>query len=245
MTDPVEIELLADAAWPAAHCEAVGPWKLRATGGSGRRLNSVFTATRERISPEEARSLVGEAERRYAARWQKAAFQLSAATNAEGLDEYLAGRGYVVDGVSEVWTVGLSESDSASGEVMLSDHADEAWIDCAIEPGDKRMLHSQVIERIAAPSCYAAVHVDGEAIGCGMAVSQEGWTGIFCMATRPEHRRRGIGSAVLRALLKWAAERNDRGAYLQVMKENLAAQALYRAHGFARAYDYHYRIAGG
>lgn len=242
--NPVEIELLADAAWPAAHQEALGPWILRATGGSGRRLNSVFTATRERISREEAGRLVGEAERRYAARRQKAVFQLSAATNAEGLDEYLAGRGYVVDGVSEVWTVGLSSSSSASGEVMLSDHADQAWLDCAVEPGDTRMLHARVIERISAPCCFAAVHLDGAAIGCGMAVSQEGCAGIFCMATRASHRRRGIGSAVLRALLNWAAVRNDRGAYLQVMKENVAAQALYSGHGFRRAYDYHYRIAG-
>lgn len=245
MTDPVQIEYLADAAWPAAHQEALGPWKLRATGGSGRRLNSVFTATRERVSIEEARTWVAQAELIYAARRQKAVFQLSAATRAEGLDEYLAGRGYFVDGVSEVWTAVLSPSHSGSGEVVLSDHAEEAWLDCAVESPDKRAFHAQVIGRIAVPCCFAAVHVDGEAVGCGMAVSQGGCAGIFCMATRPNHRRRGVGSAVLRALLNWAAQRNDRAAYLQVMKENEAAQALYNAHGFARAYDYHYRIAGG
>lgn len=242
--DPVEIELLADAAWPAAHQERVGPWKLRATGGSGRRLNSVFTATRERVFVEEARALVEQAESLYAARGQRAAFQLSAATQAEGLDEYLAGRGYFVDGVSEVWTAVVSRSYAGDGRVVLSDRADAAWLDCAVESGDKRKLHAQVIGRIAAPCCFAAVHVDGEAVGCGMAVSQEGCAGIFCMATRANYRRRGIGSAVLRALLKWAADRNDRTAYLQVMKENGAAQALYSGHGFRRAYDYHYRIAG-
>jgi hypothetical protein len=44
--DPVTIERLADAAWPAAERERLGPWTLRATAGVTRRANSAFTAVR-------------------------------------------------------------------------------------------------------------------------------------------------------------------------------------------------------
>jgi ribosomal protein S18 acetylase RimI-like enzyme len=75
-----------------------------------------------------------------------------------------------------------------------------------------------------------------------MSASGDGHAGIFCMATREVSRRRGIGLALVRELCNWAVTRGDRHVFLQVMRDNEAAKELYRKVGFARAYDYHYRV---
>lgn len=52
-----------------------------------------------------------------------------------------------------------------------------------------------------------------------------------------------MGSAVLRALAADARGRGATGAYLQVVRTNAAAQALYSWHGFTRLHGYRTREA--
>lgn len=52
------------------------------------------------------------------------------------------------------------------------------------------------------------------------------------IGVRESARGRGVGSALLRDALAWASERGAKGALLEVRANNLAAQALYRRHGF-------------
>jgi RimJ/RimL family protein N-acetyltransferase len=54
-------------------------------------------------------------------------------------------------------------------------------------------------------------------------------------------RRQGAATAVLHALASWADKQHAHGLYLQVMRDNLAALALYERVGFTPLYDYHYR----
>lgn len=67
------------------------------------------------------------------------------------------------------------------------------------------------------------------------------WAGVYCMAVRPDVRRRGHATAVLRALLEHAANRGARRTWLQVVENNKAARTLYERAGFARSSSYHYR----
>jgi len=67
------------------------------------------------------------------------------------------------------------------------------------------------------------------------------WLGIFCMATRPEFRRRGAATALLHALSGWGRERNADRIYLQVMEANSPARSVYARAGFTTLYGYHYR----
>jgi ribosomal protein S18 acetylase RimI-like enzyme len=245
--DPVSIERVADAAWPAAEQAPLGPWKLRATHGVTRRANSVFTADPRDAGAAELETWVAAAEAFYARRSLPAVFQISAATGASGLDAMLAGRGYAVSGASEVWVMDASRVEQQrrdkAWEVRSADEPDQGWLDCAFdEPDDRRRVHEQIVRRAPRPRVFASVVVDGTVAGCGMAASGQGQTGIFCMTTRQAHRRRGIGLALVQSLCAWAAERGDQQVFLQVMRENQAAKELYRKVGFARGYDYHYRV---
>lgn len=63
------------------------------------------------------------------------------------------------------------------------------------------------------------------------------WLGVSSLATREDVRRTGLGTAVLRSLLEWGAERGATTTYLQVVAANTTAQELYQRHG----YDVHHR----
>ncbi|WP_318781317.1 GNAT family N-acetyltransferase [Amazonocrinis nigriterrae] len=55
---------------------------------------------------------------------------------------------------------------------------------------------------------------------------------IFLLYVEPEHRRRGIGTALLRYLENWATQRGDRQIGLQVFQSNQAALNLYSQLGY-------------
>jgi N-acetylglutamate synthase len=99
-----------------------------------------------------------------------------------------------------------------------------------------------VLATIGPPAGFLAATRDGEVVGVGLVVAERGWAGLFCMATRPEDRRRGVASAVARRAAGWAAGREARQLYLQVEEDNLPALRLYRRLGFRPSHHYHYRV---
>jgi len=55
---------------------------------------------------------------------------------------------------------------------------------------------------------------------------------IFLLYVRPEHRRRGIGSALIQYAETWARNRGDRAIGLQVFTHNRPALNLYQKLGY-------------
>ena len=97
-----------------------------------------------------------------------------------------------------------------------------------------------MLARIEPATAYARAAGD---LGVGLAVCERGWAGLFCVATAPTARRRGIAGHVVHALTAWAVERGARRLYLQVESANAPAHALYQGAGFTRSHGYHYRAA--
>jgi [ribosomal protein S18]-alanine N-acetyltransferase len=55
---------------------------------------------------------------------------------------------------------------------------------------------------------------------------------ILTLAVRPGQRRRGVGAALLRAVIEAVSARGAGGLFLEVAADNLAARALYGKAGF-------------
>ena len=55
---------------------------------------------------------------------------------------------------------------------------------------------------------------------------------IFLLYVMPEHRRRGIGTALMRYVENWASSRGDRQIGLQVFQSNRPALNLYNQMGY-------------
>ncbi len=74
----------------------------------------------------------------------------------------------------------------------------------------------------------------------GVAAYSDDWVGFRGIEVSPEHRRQGLGLAVMDALLEWGAERGATTAYLQVLGDNTPALALYEQLGFTTHHAYRY-----
>lgn len=80
-------------------------------------------------------------------------------------------------------------------------------------------------------SCLCA-YTDGEFSGFLMAFHVLDECHLLDIATEEKFRRRGIGAALIRELMKRAGEKDGSVIYLEVREKNQAARGLYEKHGF-------------
>jgi GNAT superfamily N-acetyltransferase len=250
--DILLIETLAANAWPPEQSVALDGWRLRSAGGITRRANSVWpNAATGAASLGEKLAAV---ERHYAELGQPSIFQICAAAQPPDLDGMLAARGYRTDAPTNVQTAPIRHllqtlpplRHFPHFAVEVSEKFDEDWfaLYCHSEAvsGDAAATRRSILQRIAPAHGFALLRVDGAPAAVGLGVTEQGWLGIFCMATLPPYRRQGAGSALLRTLAIWAELYGAQQAYLQVMQNNAPAQQLYAKVGFVTAYHYYYRV---
>ncbi len=238
------IDRLARAAWPPEIVHEHDGWLLGHTPGVRRRRSNC--AVPPGSGGEAALAAV---ERFYRDRDRPVIVQIGAGQG--GLDALLAGRGYRRDAPTAVLTARTADVIAATRQAPI------AAAEVAERPGDRldafaaldehadsAAVGRKVIARIPDPVAFVSVRRDGRAVGMGLFAAASGWAGIFCMATRPDARRRGVAAAVLGAGVRWAAGVGADRLYLQVEAGNDAALALYGKVGFTRSHGYHYRVAG-
>ena len=245
------IETHAMLAWPPLENVSLDGWQLRAHTVPSRRVNSVWPNAWYGHIPLALK--LEQVEAYYFDKSQPARYQVCPAALPAGLDDVLAARGYETDARTGV-QVGAAESVyAAAGARMRDDPAIEIsesltleWAEtycrvqgAPISDAPKRM---EALGRIGLPSVYVSINVDGVRAAVGRGVRGEGWLGIFGMATQEDFRRRGLATAVLRALAATAIDHRVDNLYLQVMDENAAARQLYAGLGFSNLYHYHYRF---
>jgi ribosomal protein S18 acetylase RimI-like enzyme len=91
--------------------------------------------------------------------------------------------------------------------------------------------------RAALPGSWFACHVVAEAgggvVGMGRLLGDGGWYfHVVDMAVLPSHQRRGLGDAVLAALLDRIRSAAPEGAYVNLLADP-PGRRLYERHGFA------------
>lgn len=88
------------------------------------------------------------------------------------------------------------------------------------------------LSRFLVSSRLAIAEHDGETLGYTLCTvgGSEGLLGRLCVA--PEHRRAGIGSALLSDAIRWVGEQGGRHVMLSTQTDNRASQRLYRQAGF-------------
>jgi GNAT superfamily N-acetyltransferase len=239
------VDRLADLVWPAAKVEDLDGWRCRFDRGVTRRANSVLPA-----ASGNSLSLAGRCARVEAA-YRSAAlpicFQVTDAALPEGLDRFLAARGYARDGSSLVQGAAIADavpSGDGSHPVALLDRPGPEWLSGTVPRAGAAEVAARagIIARIALPRVFAVIGRGGRTDSVGMAVAAAGWGWINCMHTLEAFRGRGAAGAILGALARWAAGQGAKRLYLQVSADNAAARRVYARRGFRTLYGYHYRI---
>ena len=92
-------------------------------------------------------------------------------------------------------------------------------------------LAAELSREIALPWVIRA-HASGPPLGFLLAWSVADELHLLELASHPEQRRRGLGRALIGALVEYAREHRKRLILLEVRRSNLAAIALYESCGF-------------
>ncbi|MGY2746390.1 GNAT family N-acetyltransferase [Arthrobacter sp. UYCu723] len=257
MTEPAELpdlEALMDAAWPAAEREESGGWVLRAASGVTQRANSVWPRNPGE-DPHRQLPALREARLWYRSRRLPLIFQMFEGPRHAGLHAVLDEEGFTRQSETLVLVRdGGTESPEPGSGVELSAEPTAEWMRLwwSVDGrGDEAALGvaREILE--GCPSLYALLRDDDgvpAAVGRlavppppGGAVGAGGWAGLYCMATRPDARRRGYAARILRALLAAGSSRGVEGCWLLVMASNAGARDLYARAGFREACRYLYR----
>jgi GNAT superfamily N-acetyltransferase len=81
-------------------------------------------------------------------------------------------------------------------------------------------------------ACHAVLTATGEVVGMGRLLGDGGWYfHVVDMAVLPAHQRRGVGDAILGALLDRVREAAPPGAYVNLLADPPGVR-LYERHGF-------------
>jgi ribosomal protein S18 acetylase RimI-like enzyme len=239
MTTTDSLESMMDRAWPAPESMSIGGWRARFADGITRRANSVLPDA----EPADVDAAIAAVERAYAERGLPPIFQITPAAQPSDLDSRLADRGYRVDGPTRVLVeTGRVSPMRLRADAIVSVEPSEAWMDLwwlVDGRGDSaaRAVAHTILTGV--PALYGSIMDDNGVAAVGRVAPFHGWAGIYCMAVRPDARRRGLGAAMLR-MLSGAA--GGRRLWLQVLADNGAAHALYASAGFTPAFAHHYRV---
>jgi ribosomal protein S18 acetylase RimI-like enzyme len=235
-----ELARVAARAWQPIEHERLGEWELRAASGFTRRANSVLPLGDPGLPLDEALEAVRGW---YAARGLPA--YLQTATGAEGTQELLCaeleGRGWTREVTAGLWIGALAPlADPPAPDVVLSRHADEAWLGRYQRKG-----LSEVALKVlgSGPSVWFASvpGAEGDApAAIGRCVVDGRWAGFAAVEVDPAQRRRGLATTVMAALARQALDEGASAAWLQVEDDNEAARALYTGLGFAPHHAYHH-----
>jgi ribosomal protein S18 acetylase RimI-like enzyme len=232
-------------AFPAAVVTRLDGWWLRYADGANWWASSVLPHAD--VRPVDIGSRIRAAERFYAGHAARPRFQISPA-GPDGLDGALAERGYRRERSMSLQTaMTVRVMDQLSGderEVRVADRPSDDWFAAwmAVHGGaDGPGPEWEMLRRIQRPSGYATALMAAGAVAIGRVVVDDGWAGVFGMATLPAARGRGAARGVLAALARWAAELGADQIYLQVGVDNASAQRLYQRAGFTELCRYHYR----
>lgn len=238
----------AARALPAERVEHAGGWWLRYSTSAWWAGTVLPHAD---AGPEELVRRVGGAERFYAGHGTAARFQISPGACPEALDAVLADRGYRRGCPMSLQVAAtphvLRQAPKDPLRVRVDDDPTTAWFDVwHTVHGQGRDSHAEwrMLGRVERPVAYASALTRRGVVAVGRVVTDDGWAGVFGMATLPHARGKGAGRTVLAALADWADGHGADRLYLQVQRDNPPALRLYEGAGFGEVCEYHYRTAG-
>jgi ribosomal protein S18 acetylase RimI-like enzyme len=233
-----ELRRVAARSWPAPESETIGGWTARAASGWSHRANSAYRSGEGEADLERIAAW-------YAARGLPPALQVT--TGAPGGDEALA-----AELERRGWRAAYPTVVQVAALAPLADREADARVSVGRELGEEWLRGSPAARRdpaaarrvlLGGPSVWFATVAGGQAVG--RCVVDGRWAGFGAIHVAPEHRRRGLATAVMAELARAALAEGASAAHLQVEADNAPALTLYQRLGFADHHGYHYREPDG
>jgi N-acetylglutamate synthase len=244
-SEMLELERIADQAWPAPECERLGDWLLRAAQGWTNRANSALPLG-DAGRPLDA--AVNACAAWYADRELTPRITVPLPVRRDVAD-HLAGRGWVAQPRVLVQTAPLTPAASPAVppdvRVELSERPSPAFL--ARLAGWKPTIGGTGLPEAALqvltgvePVIFAEAwdHDGHELLATARGAVVERWLHLGSVEVAPAARRRGLARAVSAAVAGWGERHGATRAFLQVEEENDAAARLYGSLGFTNHHRY-------
>lgn len=229
-----DLTRITSRGWPAIESVPLGSWELRAAGRFTGRANSVAVHGSPGV---ELKTALEQVESFYAERDQPALAQVVmgsteerwfTAAGWEPMEGYYGG--------AVVQVADLDPAYDADPEARVAGTVDDEWLSHYGRVNDPQAARA-VLE---GPDQVAFVSIGEPTVGIGRVVVTGEWAGISCVEVVEEARRQGLARRIVDTALAWAVEHGADKAYLQTMRTNAAALALYAPYGFVDHHDYLY-----
>lgn len=231
-----QLARITSLGWPAVESEALGEWELRASGGFTGRANSALVTGDPGLPLDEAIAQVGDF---YARRGLAPVAQTIIGSQG---DEDLIACGWLPVGGPRpgaiVQVADLRHSPPPDPGVTVTTRLEDAWMALYPRVEDRQVEAARSV--LSGPHTVGFASVGSPAIAIGRVVVTGEWAGLSAVEVRAEHRRRGSARRIVETMLAWAAERGADKVYLQTMRDNTAALALYEPFGFVTHHEYRY-----
>ncbi|WP_306919641.1 MULTISPECIES: GNAT family N-acetyltransferase [unclassified Arthrobacter] len=243
------LEALMDAAWPAAEREESGGWILRAASGVTQRANSVWPrepgddAHRQLAALRDARLW-------YRSHRLPLIFQIFEDPRSASLNAVLDAESFTRQSETLVLVREAgAESGLADAGVELATTPSAEWLRLWWSVDGRGDEAAMAVARgilEGCPALYALLRDDdGVPAAVGRLAVPPGGAGgrggLYCLAARPDARRRGYSTRILQALMGAGADRGLGAYWLLVTAANTGARELYARSGFFEAGRYLYR----
>ncbi len=237
---PVDVEqlfLTTALGRPAVETQYVGQWLLRASSGWTGRGNSLLPAGDPGMPVEDA---LKHAQAFYEER-ELPPLALIRLGSPE--DEEFRRLGWTdarpeqADVLVMHTTLDLVNAEPAY-EVTVTDRPDTAWYGAAFEGG--MPAAAPAVMEGAPKAVFASISLDGKVVAVGRGSMTGHWVAVDAVRVDPAYRRRGLATAVLQGITRWAGPLGGRRSYLEVVEDNIAALTTYTNLGYQTAYKYRY-----
>lgn len=207
--------------FPSLHTQVYDGWILRFREDGDWHDSCVLPLY---LSTRSYEDKIDFCEKKFAARSLPCAFKMTSNVPS-ALDQQLEQRGYALMGKTRV----------------LECRADGLMV----HPQREKERQQNPDVRKKGNRIEAFIFEKGEIIARGLGVYEEDTLGLYDIHVNREHRRKGLGTAICRALMEEGFQNGAKSAHLQVLASNLEALSLYRSLGFQEIYLYWYRVQTG
>lgn len=229
-----ELSRITSRGWPAVVSESLGEWELRASGGFTGRANSVAVHGDPGLPFADALAAVVAFYDRHDAP-PTAQVVVGSVHEPSFLDAGWAPSTEARPGAI-VQVADLRSSYEPDANARVASTADEAWL--RLYPRAEDPVVARAV--LEGPPTVGFVAIGEPAMAIGRVVVTGEWAGVAAVEVIPERRREGLGRRIVDTALAWAIERGADKAYLQTMRDNTAALALYAPYGFVDHHEYRY-----
>ncbi len=241
----IHLEELSMNALPALQTLLYDGWVIRMSDGYTKRANSVNPVYH---TQGDVGLKMAYCEDLFQRNNLRPTYKITPFVTPDNLDALLEARGYrSVDSTSvqtmPLETIPAPDIRSVTYEQVYS----PVWLAQYCEFGgigvDNRVTYARMLKSLVPKALYATLYHDGEPVGCGLAVIENGYMGLYDIIIAQQHRGCGYGRQLMLNLLHAGIKQGARCAYLQVVLANTTAMRLYASLGFKEAYRYHYRVS--